>query len=176
MECARSQVIPRTPRRLNEVPERLENYEKMRGFYRGAVRLANGVCAIIFILTAMLPYLNEATVLEADGIFRCVSTIPVMKQLYTIHIRIFSKSIPGILMLTDCMEEIMYTEKLLSVVRIVPALRNNVMSIMLDFERAAMNAFTAVFPNIILSGCYFHYVRAVMQKFYKLKIWEAGAS
>ncbi|KAJ8669171.1 hypothetical protein QAD02_000430 [Eretmocerus hayati] len=174
MEYARSQVIPRTPRRLNEVPERLEGYERMRGFYRGAMRLANGACAVIFILTAMLPYLNEATVLEADGTFRCVSTMPVMKQLYTIHITLFGKSISGIFVLTNSMQEIMYTEILRAVVRIVPALRNNVISVMLDFERAAMNAFSTVFENMILSGCYFHYVRAVMKKFYKLEIREGG--
>ncbi|KAJ8671345.1 hypothetical protein QAD02_002604 [Eretmocerus hayati] len=69
-EYARSQVIPRTPATLAEVPERLENYERMQGFYRTSVSLATGACAIIFILAAMVPFLEIAQVLEADGTFR----------------------------------------------------------------------------------------------------------
>ena len=37
-----------------------------------------------------------------------------------------------------------------------------------DFEIASRNAFTTVFPNIILVGCLFHYTKALHEKVQKL--------
>lgn len=41
-------------------------------------------------------------------------------------------------------------------------------SIMSDFERAMRNAVHTVFPNCILTGCWFHYCQAVRRKCLKI--------
>lgn len=40
----------------------------------------------------------------------------------------------------------------------------NPLSIMLDFEQACINVYESSFPNILLSGCYFHLRQSIHRK------------
>lgn len=37
-------------------------------------------------------------------------------------------------------------------------------AIMMDFEQAPIGAFQATFPNVLLSGCYFHIKQSIHRK------------
>ena len=58
----------------------------------------------------------------------------------------------------------LYTEIWRKVLNIIPDMRNNIQTVMVDYERAAINAITEIFPNARISGCLFHYKQVNMQK------------
>ena len=73
--------------------------------------------------------------------------------MYTIHAKVREK-IPCIYALLPNKTQITYTRLLREVSNVMNGASPT--SVMMDFERAALNSFETVFPNNILSGCYLH--------------------
>ena len=55
-----------------------------------------------------------------------------------------------------------YTRVLQEIGRIIPLAAPR--KILVDFEKATMNAFAAAYPNATITGCYFHLCQSVIRK------------
>ena len=87
-----------------------------------------------------------------DGTF---STVPPMyNQLYTIHGLTENRTIPCVYVLLPNKQQQTYAYMFNQLLLLNPRL--NPTSVMCDFEKAALNALTAVFPEATLKGCFFH--------------------
>lgn len=87
----------------------------------------------------------------ADGTFKVVPEL--FFQLYTIHFQYKSGCNPAALYcLLPKNTQHSYTRMVQNIKTILP--NSNPRTILLDFETAAMNAFSNEFPNSEISGCY----------------------
>ena len=119
---------------------------------------------LIFSTPKMLSLLQESQSWFADGTFKVVPK--QFFQLYTIHAEKDSITIPCIYALLSNKTELAYRKLLLKLLELKPAL--NPLCIMIDFEKAALNAFENTFLSVV-SGCFFH----ISQNIYR-RIQSAG--
>jgi hypothetical protein len=120
---------------------------------------------MVFGTGEFLSYLEQSSAWFADGTFR---TAPKhFAQLFTIHFLKNFKAFPAVFGLLPNKKQETYV-KLLEVLKAkIPHLKPT--SIMTDFEKASMNAFKLVFPEVQNHGCFFHF----QQSFYR-KLCELG--
>lgn len=108
----------------------------------------------------LLDGLGRADVWLADGTFKVVPGL--FFQLYTIHFQFGSGINPVALycLLTNKTTETYrrVLRELHNLVRLAPK------TVLVDFERAAMNSFNETFPNTTVTGCYFHLCQSVLRK------------
>ena len=116
---------------------------------------------ILMGCTELLDGLARAEVWLADGTFKVVPSI--FFQLYSVHFDFGSGINPAALycMLPNKTKDT-YGRMLVELQRLVPLA--NPRTILVDFERAAMNAFSAAYPNANVTGCYFHLCQSVIRK------------
>ena len=109
--------------------------------------------------TELVDGLARAEVWLADGTFKVAPSIFV--QLYSVHFDFGSWINPAALycLLANQTEDT-YGRLLVELQRLVP----NPRTILVDFEQAAMNAFSAACPNANVTGCYFHLCQSVIRK------------
>lgn len=74
------------------------------------------------------------------------------------HLFPFLQAFPAIFVLMTRKTTALYTAMWEKIFEIVTELRQNVKTIMVDFELAAINAAAACFGDAQLKGCLFHYV------------------
>ena len=96
----------------------------------------------------------------ADGTFKLCPEI--FFQLFTIHITINGYNPPCVYILLPNKTEKTYNRMLDAIKTLIP--RAEPTRIMLDFEKAAMNAFQKHYPTSSLSGCFFHLCQSFMRK------------
>lgn len=112
---------------------------------------------LIFSTTRNLQLLARSKHWYADGTYK---TVPhLFQQLYTIHGLHNQISIPLVYALLPSKTEECY-------IRFLRALKNlehavNPSTIMIDFERAMVNAITVEFPAAIHRGCFFHFCQCL---------------
>jgi hypothetical protein len=92
-----------------------------------------------------------------DGTFSITPSL--FEQLYTIHAIKHNKNIPLVYVLLTRKTENLYTRVFNSLFDLNENLNPD--SVMLDFELAAINAISSVFPNAVIKGCYFHFRKAI---------------
>lgn len=92
-----------------------------------------------------------------DGTFSSAPSI--FSQLYTIHGIHYSNVIPSVYALLPDKKEETYKRFFRAVKSINPNVNPN--SVMMDYEKAAMNAIKCEFPNVIINGCFFHLSQCV---------------
>lgn len=116
---------------------------------------------IILGCMELLDGLARAEVWLADGTFKVVPSI--FFQLYSIHFNFGLGINPAALycLLTNKTEDT-YTRVLQEVKRLVPLAYPK--KILVDFERAAMNAFSLAYPDATVTGCYFHLCQSITKK------------
>jgi hypothetical protein len=95
--------------------------------------------------------------LYADGTFS--SSPGIFYQLYTIHSVQYSNVLPSVYALLPNKTEEIYIRLFKKIVELKPEL--NPLSIMLDYEQAAINAVKKVFPQTTINGCFFHFCQSV---------------
>ncbi|KAL4085498.1 hypothetical protein QTP88_027356 [Uroleucon formosanum] len=107
---------------------------------------------LLFSTKNSLELMNNCLNWFCDGTFTC-SPIP-FKQLYTIHAVHYSNVIPSAYALLPDKKEDTYIQMF----KALKSLNQNLnpKSIMMDFEKAAMNAVKSEFPNTSINGCFFH--------------------
>jgi hypothetical protein len=114
----------------------------------------------VFFNQSLVDFFKESAVWSIDGTFS-VCPQPWV-QLYTISVIIDHHVVPIVFGLLKNKSRIIY-DKFLSVIRrLIPNLRPAI--IMSDFEKAAIDSFSATFPNAKLSGCLFHLAQNVQKK------------
>jgi hypothetical protein len=95
----------------------------------------------------------------ADGTFKTVPTI--FFQLYTVHCFAGNgQSFPCVYVLLTNKREETYAR----VMRQLAAMGGNPTDLLVDYERAAMNAFMDVFPDADVKGCFFHLAQNVYRQ------------
>lgn len=120
-------------------------------------------CSRIIIMgcDALLDGLGRADIWLADGTFSIVPT--VLFQLYSIHFQFVDGMNPAaVYCLMSNKTADSYTRMLAALHDLVPLAAPK--KILVDFEKAAMNAFEAAYPNAAVTGCYFHLTQSVIRK------------
>ena len=92
-------------------------------------------------------------------------------QLYTIHIQIGGFYPPCLYALLPNKTEQTYSKFLKAITSVSDNAQPS--RILLDFERAAVNAFTSAFPESSIKGCYFHLCQAFLRKINELGLKNA---
>ena len=99
-----------------------------------------------------------------DGTFKVAPE--VFYQAYTIHATIESSAVPCVYALLPNKTRLTYERMWTELKDLGEVL--NPERLMTDFEKAAINAFTAAFPNATISGCHFHLGQSVWRKIQEL--------
>ena len=116
---------------------------------------------IIFGCHQLLDGLARADFWQADGTFKVVPSL--FFQLYSIHFNFGLGMNPAALYcLLPNKTGATYTRVLQEIGRIIPLAAPR--KILVDFEKATMNAFAAAYPNATITGCYFHLCQSVIRK------------
>ena len=111
--------------------------------------------------SVLLDGLARAKLWLADGTFKVVPSI--FFQLYTIHFELAPGRNPAVIYcLVQNKTQVAYDRMLNEVKRMIPLVSPE--RTLLDFERAAINAFRSAFPNATVTGCYFHLTQSAMRK------------
>lgn len=85
---------------------------------------------------------------------------PIGYQLYTIHVLLNETvTIPMVFCIAKDKTEVTYNKIFSTLKEHNPLL--NPASIMIDYERAALNALTQNFPNAEIQGCFFHFGQSI---------------
>ena len=110
----------------------------------------------IFIYASQLSLrlLREATDWYADGTFKICPEL--FYQLYTIHGQKNGQIFPSVFCLLPNKTEETYMRMIEVVLQHVG--NHRLQSIMVDFERAAINAFSRINRNIVIKGCFFSFI------------------
>ena len=109
---------------------------------------------MIFASDDDIKFLSESSHVFGDGTFKIAPNGYV--QQYTLHAYHEGITYPCVYALLPGKSEQVYSRMIEVIKNLVPNLDFNPVSIMTDFEKAAMNAFGTHFPNADISGCYFH--------------------
>jgi hypothetical protein len=116
---------------------------------------------IIIGCPELLDGLARADVWLADGTFQVVPGI--FFQLYSVHFNFCSGISPAaIYCLLPNKTGDTYRHILQELHRLIPLAAPR--TILLDFERAAMNAFQQSYPDARIAGCYFHLCQSVIRR------------
>ncbi len=103
-----------------------------------------------------------------DGTFDCA---PIGTQLYTIHMLISeNKTLPLLYCLSGRKDEETYD----IICKFIKQSRClNVSSIMIDFEQAVIKVIKKNFPEVVISGCFFHFAQCLWRNLQSrsLQIW-----
>ncbi|XP_055639888.1 uncharacterized protein LOC129777565 isoform X1 [Toxorhynchites rutilus septentrionalis] len=83
-------------------------------------------------------------------------------QLYTVHAKVGNSYPPCVYILLTKKNEQTYLEMFNILKRLVPDMAPE--RILLDFEKACMNAARIVFPETEIKGCYFHLCQSIIRK------------
>ena len=102
----------------------------------------------------------EASEFLVDGTFKVVPEI--FNQLYIIHTVCRNHVVPVVYALLRRKNADTYQRLTEEVIKVAP--NWSPQSIMMDFEQASINAFQRIFPNVTLSGCYFHLRQSIHRK------------
>ena len=125
---------------------------------------------IIFALTEMLLLLETTKVLWlGDGTFK--QRPDMFYQLYTIHVTIGGYNPPCIYALLPNKTKKTYHDFTQALLQLIP--NANREGIMMDFEKAAVNAFSTTFPAAQITGCYFHLCQSVLRKINEVGLKKA---
>lgn len=163
-------LVPSTRQEL-VIPEsfnKLEDGRQFLLFYSGFEEKR----VIVFSTASNLDFLDKSSKWHMDGTF---SAAPFLfSQLFTLHAVSGSSTVPVVFALLPNKSQETYLKLAFAVKSLKPSL--NPTNLMADFERAALNAFNAVFPSAAQSGCFFHYKQAIWRKIQQLGLSERYSS
>ena len=118
---------------------------------------------IMFATAKMISILKTSQSWYADGTFKVAPQ--QFYQLYTIHAEKDGYIFPCVYVLVTEKTELTYSRMLGKLLDLEPAL--NPLYVMLDFEKAAINAFEEGFVAVV-SGCFFHFSQNIYRKIQSL--------
>jgi hypothetical protein len=152
--------VPADPRNLREfnLPEEYKNVdgELFLQFDSGP----GNDRILLFSTQRNLDFMDRCNRWFADGTFK--SSPKLFCQLYTIHGVQYTNVIPTVFALLPNKSEATYIRLLKALKSIKPNLRPD--SIIVKFERAAINAFLQQFPQSTVQGCFFHLSQCIWRQ------------
>ena len=129
---------------------------------------------IIFASNDQLQLLSQAKEWYVDATFKVVRQ--PFTQLFTVNAFIrsgeCSKQIPLVFCVMSGKRKKDYKKVLQEILKMLPT-KPRVKTIIGDFERAIWNALTAVYPDVQLKGCLFHWTQALWRKTQELGLQRA---
>ncbi|XP_047129382.1 uncharacterized protein LOC124809360 [Hydra vulgaris] len=157
----RRSVQPQLPANCGELDNslRVNNISKFldgTDFYKGYVRINNDYAHIFIGKTVVA----SPTDLHVDGTFKVVPRM--FYQMITFGYILLDHFIPTIFILMTRRTQELYSLAFSKVAELVPNL--SPLRIMTDYEQALMNTLEIQYPLAEISGCWFHYVNAVVNK------------
>jgi len=116
---------------------------------------------VLFGTDRNVDYLCKAEKIFCDGTF--YASPKQFKQIYTLHAFVEGQMFPLIYGLLPDKTQATYTRmfRLLKDAAEARGMTLNPPAIQLDFEKAAHNAASDVFPGVVLKGCFFHYGQCI---------------
>ncbi|XP_071631735.1 uncharacterized protein [Temnothorax longispinosus] len=169
----RAAYKPPVPNSFASLSLELEKYDACKDIYKGTVIAEDGSMGFLFSNNELLNALNESTQLFVDGTFSIVPRKPNIIQLYTIHIRYMNTGIATIFVLCESRTKALYRAIWEKIIKLAPALQNNVKFIMGDYEKAAIATLSEFFPVAAIHGCWFHFNQSILRKLRQLKLTNA---
>lgn len=167
----REEDLPPNPARIEDVriPPFLRRTLDGEEFllYDGANDGENAM--LIFTTAAMLQLLVDNDTWMADGTFKVAPAI--FYQVYTIHVVLRGNVVPVVYVLLKRKTADMYQAMWSQLRNLNDRLRPSMIQI--DFEHAAMVAIQRVFPDAVVTGCYFHLGQSVWRRIASLGLKEA---
>ncbi|XP_031331214.1 uncharacterized protein LOC116181977 [Photinus pyralis] len=125
-------------------------------FYDSEAELLPGRM-LIFSTPENLLLLSRSREWFADGTF---STAPsLFQQIYTLHVVQYNSVIPVVYALLPNKTRATYVKFLRELKRIQVGLQPS--ELMMDFEQAAIQAFELEFPQLRITGCFFHLTQSI---------------
>ncbi|CAF3794187.1 unnamed protein product [Rotaria magnacalcarata] len=115
---------------------------------------------IIFSSPEQLKILEETEEILIDGTFKVTPVI--FTQLYTIHGVYRNCVFPLVFALLSDKQQQTYQRLINELRRLCPSW--NPKSVMVDFEKGAINAFQGTFTTLSISGCFFHLQKSIQRK------------
>lgn len=109
---------------------------------------------LVFATNQSIQLLSNSADWFGDGTFKVCPEI--FFQLYTIHAKINQRVIPCVYALLPDKTQQTYTHFFQEILNRLQAVGNHPSTMLFDFEAAAINAFSGVFPGTDISGCFFH--------------------
>ena len=170
-KSVRNTMIKRRRLELPGNPKTAEEFESMieqtrfSPFFRSMVILSVGFAAI-FWSDQMFEKLQECELINFDGTFHVAPKL--FFQLFTIFIQVGNHALPAIHVLMTNKSELLYEAVLEKILEMIPNFQPKLA--IGDFEKASRNAFRNTFSSIEVSGCLFHYTRAIWKKVKKLEL------
>ncbi|XP_065662581.1 uncharacterized protein LOC136085221 [Hydra vulgaris] len=157
----RRAVQPQLPANCGELDNslRVNNISKFldgTDFYKGYVRINNDYAHIFIGKTVVA----SPTDLHVDGTFKVFPRM--FYQMITFGYILLDHFIPTIFILMTRKTQELYSLAFSKVAELVPHL--SPLRIMTDYEQALMNTLEIQYPLAEISGCWFHYVNAVVNK------------
>ena len=119
---------------------------------------------LLFTTEENLDILEVNTVWHADGTFKSCPSL--FYQVYTVHAVMNGHSIPLVYFLLQGKTEDQYVKALSQLKK-----QNSYLDpteVVVDFEKASINAFLTVFPKVQVRGCFFHFAQANWRKVQEL--------
>ncbi|CAF3945239.1 unnamed protein product [Rotaria sp. Silwood1] len=115
---------------------------------------------LIFSSPEQLDILQSVNDFLVDGTFKVVPEI--FYQLYIIHAIYRGHVVPVLYALLRRKNAATYQNLIDQILQFAPHWNPN--TIMLDFEQACIGVYETNFPNVLLSGCYFHLRQSIHRK------------
>lgn len=115
---------------------------------------------LIFGTERNLKYMESCPHWYTDGTFKAAPAI--FEQLYTIHGAPHTNLVPTVYALLTKKSTLIY----IKLIQKLKELNTNLkpVSIMMDFEQAAIAAFKMEFPGVTIRGCFFHLSQCIWRK------------
>ncbi|CAF4553019.1 unnamed protein product, partial [Didymodactylos carnosus] len=166
--CAKND-LPKIPhdKTFDQIPDKLATTKRNSKFLQFDSGPGNGRL-LIFSSVDQLQLLDNCEELLVDGTFKVTSTI--FYQLYTMHVTYRNAVIPVVFALLPNKNQQTYQRLINKLAELCPL--SNPKSIMMDFERAAINAFRGSFTTTTnpstMSSCFFHLQNNIQRKVQEL--------
>ncbi|XP_076301536.1 LOW QUALITY PROTEIN: uncharacterized protein LOC143219411 [Lasioglossum baleicum] len=176
LERGRLYCKPRVPETIVLLHEMILNYQPLQYLNVHYVVSEKNENAIILSSDILVKALSKSSELYVDGTFAVLPKKPHIAQLYSLHIRCTDTGIATLLILCEKRTATLYTAIWEKIIYLIPELPNNVKFIMSDYETAAVNTLSRLFPKADIHGCWFHYCQAVLRRWRKLGLHNAPHS
>lgn len=161
--------VPKLPRSVAEFESLIQNYkeqyfydERDLPFYRDVWRTKAGESNIVFVSESVLDQLKEMKKdvhMLMDGTFKVLPRHIKFRQLYIISIIYKERCYPLAYVLMEKKSVYSYDILFEKLKLLFPSCE--ITNFMTDYEAATRKSLKKHFPRARISGCYFHYVKAI---------------
>ena len=161
LNAARRRIYDNNPINAGQAESILSGVTPFSSYYKGSVTFEDQL-GLMFASTTLLALLSGITDVFVDATFRVVPSCFPNGQLLNILVDYIGTVIPVCHVLMTGRKEGLYTAAFEKLKGLVPDF--NPTHGMADFEQAIKNSLEAVFENIDVRGCRFHFGQSIIKK------------